>query len=71
MPSAAAAGKASKSASLPTGKGKPEVGKNLRPEISRPILQAATPTAASLISKAASTGVPQNSILASNHKHDR
>jgi hypothetical protein len=56
--------KLTKSSTLPSG------GKG-RPEIGRPILQAATPSAASLISKAASTGVPQHSILASNHKNDK
>ena len=62
--------KLSKSSTLPSSGFAGKAGKG-RPEISRPILQTATPCAASLISKAPSTGVPQGSILASNHKHDR
>ena len=42
-----------------------------RPLISRPILQAATSSAASLISKAPSTGVSQSSILSGNNKAER
>ena len=38
----------------------------VRPLISKPVLQTATPNAASLIAKAPSTGVSQSSILATN-----
>merc|ERR1719323_1517268 len=40
----------------------------LRPTISKPILQTATPNAANLIAKAPSTGVSQSSILSSKEK---
>ena len=63
--------KLSKSSTLPSGGFAAGRAGNGRPEISRPVLQTATPCAASLISKAPSTGVPQGSILASNHKNDR
>jgi hypothetical protein len=42
-----------------------------RPLISRPILQATTSSAASLISKASSTGVSQSSILSGANKNER
>ena len=46
----------SKSSTLPVDGGK-------RPEISRPILQTATPSASALIDRAPSTGISQTSIL--------
>ena len=44
------------------------IGGKEKPVISRPILQTATPTAASLIAKAPSTGVSQSSILSGKEK---
>merc|ERR1719412_2760771 len=60
--------------SLPKSSTLPAVQTTSRPLISRPILQTATPCAASLIERAPSTGVSQSSILGGSNrvgKHDK
>lgn len=56
-PAAATGGKAAAGSKLPPTA-------TVKPLISRPVLQAATPNAASLIARAPSTGISQSSILA-------
>ncbi len=58
LSSASVSGPLPKSSTLPLN-----TPASMRPEISKPVLQTATPSAASLIEKAPSTGVSQSSIL--------
>ena len=54
--------------SLPKSSTLPAVQTTSRPLISRPVLQTATPCAASLIERAPSTGVSQSSILSGSNR---
>ncbi|TRY68307.1 hypothetical protein TCAL_03011 [Tigriopus californicus] len=56
-----------KSSTLPSG----STPGGLRPEIGKPVLQTATSSAQSLISRAPSTGISQSSILAKTDRRDR
>lgn len=56
-----------KSSTLPSG----STPASLRPEIGKPVLQTATSSAQSLISRAPSTGISQSSILAKADRRDR